>query len=239
MPLQDNGYTINYKQYIELRCVHDGGTKTVVGSTYTNTYDSGFKVFDIISAMNDWKEEDSNGPLRMELAVYCIESASCASGGSDQSKPEPVKFFNHTESHKHNPRIVVKSKNPLETPESSRSRRQSGSGVSFCVSGQTTCCLNPLIIHFANDLDMGFITEPVDFEANYCDGVCPITPGGELMTPTLFSYLSQLTGTPAASVEPCCAGVEYSDLTVMVEVAEGMILIDTLSQVKADSCRCG
>ena len=175
----------------------------------------------------------------MDVSVYCF-APSCTAPNNEGKVPKSVSFFSGPGFKEHAPRIVVASQNPLEASRNNRNRRQTREGgVSFCVNNQTTCCLKPLTINFVRDLNFTFIIQPDQYEANYCEGICPIAPGGALMTPRLFQFLSDLEGHPASSVEPCCAGNLYHDFPVIARLPNGTEMVLDLKKVQVTSCRCG
>lgn len=236
VPLPVNDDITDDEQYIELRCVHESGVKTVVVTKTVNIYESGYKVFDILSVVKSWIAKRKLGLVHLELSIMCTNSTNCAIPSMDELKPVPATFV-YQASHR-KPRIVLTSKNPLEATHGHRFKKQTRPGKSFCTGNESTCCLKPLTIKFS-DIGLGFISEPLEIEANYCDGVCPISPGGELLTPQLFEFLSRLRGNPASAVEPCCAGNSYHNMPVMVQMEEGVFKRDELIDVRVTSCRCG
>lgn len=234
----DNNYITAVEQFVEITVLQKSGTKAVVASKYLNIFDSGFQTFDLTSAVKNWINDNFNGQVNLEVTVYCF-APSCTVNDNQGREPKSIRFLYNPRPKEHAPRVVVTSKNPLEVQNGGRSKRQSnGGGVSFCVSNQTTCCLKPLRINFEHDLNITFISQPLEFDANYCEGICPTIAGGALMTPRLFEFLKQLEGNPAQSIEPCCVGTVYHTLTVAIRNKDGSELILDLKQVRVTSCRC-
>lgn len=237
VPLTKDDYITAKEQYVEIKVVYEAlGVKSVIVGKHVKVFDSGFQDFDITSAIQNWISKGLEGPLKLEVTIYCF-SPSCTSPDSEGRDPKYVCFLSDFKGKKHAPRIVVTSQNPLEKDQH-RSKRQTQVVGPFCVNNQSVCCLKPLRINFVRDLGFRFVTEPPDYEANYCEGVCPIAPNGELKTPRLFEFLSRLEGSPASSVEPCCAGNAYKDLNIMVQMPMGTHMLLTLRQVRVTSCRC-
>ena len=86
-------------------------------------------------------------------------------------------------------------------------------------------------------IKFAIIVDPILYQANYCDGICPTTPGGKLMTPLLFHFISRLQNNPLVLLTPCCAGQIYEDLSVLLNL-DGMLVSATLEDVTV-LCRCG
>ena len=237
VPLTRDDYITAQEQYVEIKVVLEKlRMKSVVVGKYIKVFDSGFQIFDITAAIQTWISKGLDGPLKLEVTVFCF-TASCTSPNSEGRDPKFVRFMPDYHSKEHAPRIVVTSQNPLEAADQHRSKRQTqGSGLSFCVNNQSICCLKQLRINFSRDLGFDFITKPLEYEANYCDGVCPISPGS--ISPLLFHYLSRLKDSPASSAEPCCAGNTYKDLHAMV-VENGTERLRILHRVRVTSCHCG
>eukprot|EP00731_Ephydatia_muelleri_P023652 Em0015g1235a len=152
--------TCNDKQYVEIRSVDesDGGTKIIDGA-YVRLLDSGYQVFDVMEAVGHWIEQQA-------------------------SKSVVLEFVKSTNDLKTVPRLNLNVKSSLEySHENSRAKRQA-SGVGFCTQNQALCCLQPLTVNVHTDLNLPFIVAPVTIDINYCQGVCPRTPGGDLMVPS-------------------------------------------------------
>lgn len=224
-------------QYVEVKAVLDTiGLTTVVSSKNIDIDETGFQAFDLTPAVKLWLLQDIRGNVTLQIFVQCFSSSTCSEPDANGNIPVAIQFKDF-DSKEHAPRIIVTSKNPLET--SDRNKRQvSGGGVKSCSLNQSTCCLKPLTIHFADDLGLDFIIEPTEFQANFCEGLCPLTNSGKLMTPQLYKFLRKLQGSPASSISPCCAGNTYEDLSVLLVKENGDYAIEELKQVKVTSCRC-
>lgn len=225
-------------QYVEITAVFDFvGLRTVVAAKNLNVYEKGFQAFDITSAVKLWAQKQINGTVRLEITVSCFSSKTCALGKSNQGSPSSITF--NLESEIRKPRLVIVSQNPLEVTNGNRVRRQT-TGSRECNDRQKTCCLKKLRIDFAKDLGMEFVVLPKTFEANYCEGVCPITPGGALLTPQVYSFITKLTNHQAASLEPCCAANTFKPLLIILPdpTIPGGTVTEELQQVTVESCRC-
>lgn len=237
-PNQDS--VVDLSQYVEIKAVFKSlGLKTVIAAKSMNFGDEGFQAFDITPAMKLWIQRQINGTVQLEITVTCLSSKRCAEIDQYGNIPAGIKFDFQTPTRK--PRLVVVSQNPLEVSNRNRVRRQSrNSGVSYCNANQSTCCLKNLTVNFAKDLDMGFILFPESFQANYCEGICPLSPGGDLMTPQIYSFISELSNSAATSIEPCCAGNKFKPLTVVIADPKnrGGTIVEEIPQIIVDSCRC-
>ena len=215
-------------------------TSSFLAGKLVDIFEGGFHIFDITSAIRLWVMEGLQGEIELEVLVYCIQSPNCGQPDSEGRLPHSVEFTEDQASLQHAPRLVISSKNPLSNVPGGRAKRQSSGGASFCVANQTTCCLNELFINFEEDLgsEYSFIVDPESYQANYCEGICPTTPGGELMTPLLYDFISKLQNNPASSITPCCAGHVYENLPVLIDL-NGNLTSVTLNDVIVSSCRCG
>ena len=239
LPVESGSIIRDLRQYVEIRTVIESlGQRFVVEGKYIDIYDANTtQVFDITSAVKLWVAKKINGSVALEVTVYCYSSPDCALP-VDGRQPAGVKFLYETPETDKVPRVIIVSKNPIELEHQRRYRRMAEGGAGECVENQTTCCLKPLVINFAEDLGFHFILQPREFEANYCEGICPEVSGGELLTPQLFEFLSRLgEGHPAAAIEPCCAGNTYQSLEVLMQTGDTFV-IDELQQVTVTSCRC-
>ena len=241
----DNDYVVDGTQYVEIKAVFEPiGLKTVVASKNIDIFNNGFQAFDITPAVKLWSDQQINGSVNFEITVSCLSSRKCAEIDIYGRFPTTLKF--DFVSPARQPRLVVISKNPLEVENQDRNRRQAattGEGVFLCKANQSTCCLKKLVIDFEKDLGLGFVIMPKTFEANYCEGICPVTPGGKLMTPEVYKFITRLTNHPAASIEPCCAGNRYRPLIIVMPHPDqvnnpGGTIIEQLQQVTVESCRC-
>ena len=231
--IDTNEYYTAVEQFVEIVALHDTLGKAIVASKYLNIFETGFRDFDLTSNMKEWLASGHRGPLNLEVSVYCF-APSCTTVNKEGKSPKAIQFLSDRVHRERAPRIVVTSQNPLEALRY-RNRRQSEGGVAHCIVNQTVCCLRPLIINFQRDLNFTFIVRPDQYEANFCEGVCPIAPGGALMTPRLFQFLNILNPGTA----PCCTPNVYHDFPVVIRMGDGTERLVDLRQVQVTSCRCG
>ena len=228
------------RQYVEIRTVLESlNQRFVVEGKYIDIYETGYQVFEITSAIRLWIARRIDGPVALEVNVYCYNSPNC-SKPEEEMLPASVRFLSSPDSHDKAPRIITVSKNPLDVEHQERQRRNADelTGVGTCNANQSTCCLKNFELSFHHDLGLTFVVLPENFTANYCEGVCPEIMGGQLMTPRIFELFSRLPETnPGSSVEPCCTGNQYKPLDVLVRRGEELF-IEELSHVTVLSCRC-
>ena len=229
------------RQYVEIRTVLESlSQKFIVEGKYIDIYETGYQVFEITSAVKLWIARRIEGPVTMEVNVYCYSSPNCSQPDGGDLSPASVSFFSSQAEQDKAPRIITVSKNPLDVQHQERKRRNADelTGVGKCSANQSTCCLKNFQLNFHDDLGLSFILLPENFTANYCEGVCPEIMGGQLMTPRIFELFSRLPETnPGSSVEPCCTGNQYKPLEVLVR-KDGELFIEELSHVTVLSCRC-
>jgi hypothetical protein len=229
------------RQYVEVRTVLESlSQKFIVEGKYIDIYETGYQVFEITSAVKLWIARHIEGPVTMEVNVYCYSSPNCSHPDGGDLSPASVSFFSSQAEQDKAPRIITVSKNPLDVQHQERRRRNADelTGVGQCSANQSTCCLKNFQLNFHDDLGLSFILLPENFTANYCEGVCPEIMGGQLMTPRIFELFSRLPETnPGSSVEPCCTGNQYKPLEVLVR-KDGELFIEELSHVTVLSCRC-
>ena len=221
-------------QYVEIKAVIEKiGLKTTITTKYVDPRTEGFEVFNILPAVRTWLTQDVTN-VTLLVTIKCLSSSDC---GLLYKTEQQVMKFKDYDAHEQAPRILVSSRNPLEAE--TRTKRQSSiPGVSFCSESQSTCCLKKLTIDFHNDLGFTFIKQPRFIQANYCEGVCPTYQSGDLMTPSVYKFLSKLQGSPASSIEPCCAGNTFNDVSIVLQVTNTSYVIESLKQVEVTSCRC-
>lgn len=228
------------RQYVEIRTVLESlNQRFVVEGKYIDIYETGYQVFEITSAVRLWIARHVDGPVTLEVNVYCYNSPNC-SQPEGVLQPASVTFLSSPAEQDKAPRIITVSKNPLDVEHQERQRRnaQETSGVGTCSANQSTCCLKHFQLSFREDLGLDFVLLPENFTANYCEGVCPELMGGQLMTPRIFELFSRLPETnPGSSIEPCCTGNQYKPLEVLVR-RRGELFIEELSHVTVLSCRC-
>jgi len=228
------------KQYIEIRTILASlNQRFVVEGKYIDVFETGYQVFEITSAVKLWIAKGLDGPVTLEVNVFCYSSLNC-SQSEGGLKPASVSFLSSPSDRDKAPRIITVSKNPLDVQHQQRQKRNTEqlTGVGTCRTNQSTCCLQHLELSFRDDLGLDFIILPTTFTANYCEGVCPEVMGGQLMTPRIFELFSRLPETnPGSSVEPCCTGNQYKPLEILMQ-RDGEYVIEELSHVTVLSCRC-
>jgi hypothetical protein len=228
------------RQYVEIRTVLDSiNQKFVVEGKYIDIYETGYQVFEITSAIRMWIARQVEGPVSLEVNIYCYSSPNC-SQPEGALQPASVSFLSSPSEQDKAPRIITVSKNPLDVEHQERQRRNADrmSGVGACTANRSTCCLKSFELSFHEDLGLNFILLPENFTANYCEGVCPELMGGQLMTPRIYELFSRLPETnPGSSVEPCCTGNQYKSQEVLVR-RRGELIIEELAHVTVTSCRC-
>ena len=247
-----NSYIKDTEQYVEVKSISTVAgvsTDTVISGQFLNIFGAGFQALDITSTVKLWSSIELHGKITLQVSVYCVSSPDCAKPDNQDRFPESLVFNCDQDNSEHAPRIVVSSKNPLVLPQGSRTKRQSPvplptpqppEGASFCVVNQSTCCLKELTINFKEDLghEFSFIIDPPSFQANYCEGVCPTVPSGELLTPMVYDFISRMDNHPAGSILPCCSGHVYKSLLVLIDFS-GLLVTRMLDNISVVSCRCG
>ena len=212
-----------------------------------DVYSSGSQYFDITHAAKLWVTGNVSGNVEMEVAVSCDSSPDCNSEFTTSGKPlAKVSFTQDTNNASQIPRIITISRNPLEVSETHRVKRNAPvvQPVYCNTTNESLCCLHPLVINFANDLGITFISKPKDFTSNFCGGYCPEVSGTGLMTPDRFQIMRLLNTSPTRSVKPCCSGIEYQPLNILVSLFNFTSFkyethLDLLEQVKVTKCQCG
>lgn len=241
---QEKANTLDYEvpekyQSVEIQTIIDN-VRYFVGKKDVDVYESGLQSFDITRAAHLWLQEPVLGSVKMEVTVLC---SSCGnSQSSNMDSIAKVSFVNDS-------RIITVSRSPLESrdPVQLRTKRQAPPSHipdEYCSDNESTCCLQPLDINFKDDLGIDFITRPKTFRANFCNGYCPEVTGTELSTSQRFQILRHLDSSPTRAIRPCCAGIEYRNLEVIVSLfnfatEEYETSIDLLEQVAVTKCRCG
>ena len=240
IPASNSDYVRDEEQYVEVSSItpaRSGHLATmIIAGSFVNVFDQGPLVFDITTAVEQWIAMGTRGKLDLIISTYCFGSPLCAQPDGYRI-PKSFKFAKASPSSENAPRIIVlSSTNPLE----SRTKRQAEEvGATSCIEGQTLCCLMPFIINFVQDLGEAFsmIRDPPLYQANFCEGICPTTAGGQLMVPAVFSYISQLENNPASSLTPCCAGYTYDSLPVLLDLG-GTLEARVFENVVVASCTC-
>lgn len=241
-PASNNDYVRDEEQYVEVKSIipADSGrlTAQVIVGKFVNIFHNGAQLFDIKTAVEQWIAMGTGGEINLVISTYCTSPPLCTQLASGGKKVESIDFIQIPSSGEKAPRIILlSSTNPLEN----RSKRQTvEEGVFFCIEDQFQCCLKPFIINFVQDLGVAFsfIIDPPSYQANFCDGTCPTTTGGQLMVPSVFFFLSLLQNNPASSLTPCCAGHTYGSLPILIVNEEGIVEYKVLKNMKVLSCTC-
>jgi hypothetical protein len=230
------------KQILDIKAVvSNNGLMMNVVTQEIDPYTEGFKIFNVLPAVMEWVGEGVRGKVIFKVTVQCVGSLNCA---TQKDAPPPVKFKGHS-GHEKAPRLLLRSKSPLEFHN--RRKRQNGgrtfntTGVSFCQPEASACCLKNLTIDVEKDLQFeDFIVEPKSFEANYCNGICPIYNSEKLLTPELYQFLGYLQGGPASAIKPCCGGNTFKSVSILMYLPHlrPQYQVEILNQVTVTSCRC-
>ena len=234
-----SGYHPRYRsnslkeQYVEINAIYDTlGLDVTITGKMVDPSKEGFVAFNIELAAKNWIEQGVSGNVTLVVSVQCLSSPTC---GYDRPHIQPVTFEDF-DADMNAPRIIITSFNPLERTRTKRQELPEGAtSLPLCKENQATCCLQPLNISFKDDLDLNFVESPEFFNANYCDGICPVIDN---MTPRVYEFLSRLTGNPAAAIEPCCAGNDFEEIQVLVTTEEGKYEVETIKDVRVTSCKC-
>ena len=247
-----NNAVLDVNQVVEIRTVINN-VRYFVEKKEVDVYAAGSQSFDITRAAELWVEEEVSGQVLLEVLVRCYSSPNCTEVTPSGKKPAVVSFFHNTTDTSKLPRIITISKNPLEGgKEWRRKKREEEEEVPtvtepvFCAENDTSgfCCLHPLILRFDEDLNMPFVSKPKSFEANFCDGYCPEVSAIGVGTIRRYELLQALSARPTNSIEPCCTGLEYKPLQVVLSIWNYMTgkftsRQDRLAQVEVVKCRCG
>lgn len=234
-------------QLVEVRTVIDN-VRYFVEKKTVDVYESGLQSFDITRAAELWVQEEVSSSVVIEVLVIC-NSINCSDATSRGNSLAKVSFVQDASNSSKVPRIITVSRNPLEMKEAqARSKRQAtvvpSTGDQYCSANDSLCCLQQLDIDFVEDLGITFILKPKTFRANFCNGYCPEVLGTGLLTSQRFEILRNLNSSPTRAVKPCCSGIEYRNLQVIMalynhETGTYDISPDLLEQVSVTKCRCG
>ncbi len=237
----------DYRQYVEISTVIHDKERHLIEGKYIDTFGDGFVVFEITKAVELWINHNIEGPVVLDMDVYCYSSPYCADVDDQGKRPAVVKFLvSHRDIDK-TPRVIVNSYPQVDSVVShmnKRSTHEDDDGLKFCTSEEEICCLQPLTINFKEDLQLTKVLYPPTFEANYCQGICPTVGASAVLTSERYTFLSTLGNNhPAASIEPCCAGEQYEHVDVVLsaynrEAKRFEIQIIKLHQVRVVGCRC-
>ena len=241
IPASYSDYIRDEEQYVEVKAIiplYSGhSAATVIAGRFVNISEAGSVLFDITTAVEQWIAMEIKGELDLVISTHCFSSPLCAKP-DDYKEPKSFMFVEASPSGTNAPRIIVySSTNPAE----GRTKRQTEvGGASFCIEGHDAqCCLEPFFINFVQDLGdtFAFIRDPVAYQANLCEGICPTSPGGELMVPAVFNFLTSVKNNPASSLIPCCAGYVYGSLPVLLELG-GILEARVFENAVLLSCTC-
>jgi len=213
-----------------------------------SVYEHGPQIFDVMQAMQTWQAEEAQDSIVLEVLVTCSSSPNCSNQLAFDGKlmtPAAVSFEYNSRNSSLIPRIVVVSKNEQEKKHWSARRKRSSTDEEdtpdYCNDNQFTCCLHQFNISFEKDLGLKNILQPPYLIANYCNGYCATIEGVD--TSERNRFLSYLRGNPSISVEPCCSGLEYDSLDVLMETynpksRSNVITTESLEQVTVTKCVC-
>ncbi len=235
-------------QEVHIRVIING-VRYFVDKKSLNVYTEGPHIFNVSRAIMEAINKGARGPIVFDVLVTCSSSHECNRPmpyGSDSNLmiPASVEFDSGHSNSSQEPRIVLVSKNPKDVSHSSSRKRRSASAESdnFCnTEGQVTCCLHPFNISFGRDLGLYNVHQPHNFSANYCKGHChTLTTAGSADRNT---FLEELRKNPNISIEPCCSGLEYKSLTILVQIFNPLtgrnnFMIDHLDQITVTKCTC-
>ena len=235
------------RQVVQIRAIIKN-IRYFVDKKSLSVYGHGPQIFNVLRAMEVWVEEGRNDGMVLEVLVTCSSSPNCSNNlphghGGNLKPPAAVLFEYNPMNSSMVPHIVTLSKNPLDASHFSSRRKRSAENDSprYCNQNQITCCLHSFNISFVHDLGFHSIHLPTQFDANYCDGQCSSLEG--LGSSERNRILDHLRGNPSISVEPCCSGIEYKPLSILMEVYDpktrtNSFMIDHLDQVRVTRCTC-
>ena len=238
--LDDN--VLDRYQLVQIRTVIDQ-VRYSVEQTTVDIFGHGLLSFDITLAVKQWILEGIVGNVALEVLVTCHNSLNCTKEVSNGKQPAKVSFIYNTTDTTKLPRIITISKNPLESGNTRRIRRDSPPEeppLNYCDRNESTCCLHQMEINFERDLSMPWIIRPKSFIANFCDGYC-IPAMGLGDEPRSRELLRQIAS--ASSVDPCCTGIKYKSLQIVTKIWNSSLKnfktsTDILQQVSVTECQC-
>ena len=132
------------------------------------------------------------------------------------------------------PRILIQSYDERDA-ETRRSRRSAS--LRYCTGrNEENCCVRPLEINFKKDLGWDYIASPPSFNANYCDGSCPLNWHTEnnLFYDILYKYATKNN----RHIGPCCVPNEYESLNIIYFNDNNEPIVAKLPNVIVRSCSC-
>ena len=131
-------------------------------------------------------------------------------------------------------RILIQSYDERDV-ETRRSRR--AASLHYCTGrNEENCCVRPLEINFREDLGWDYIASPPSFNANYCDGNCPLNWHTEnnLFYDILYKYAAKNN----KHIGPCCVPNEYESLNIIYYNSNNEPIVAKLPNVIVRSCSC-
>lgn len=196
--------------------------------------DDGYISFNVTEAIKRWLEinQHLNGVGIMELEVAILPPHSL----HYIHYPPVLEFDISSES---NTQFVVMSAPPEQPPEqmSSRKKRQILNG-DFCFGSpnEPNCCIRELTINFEEDLGWTWVLSPLQYQANYCVGLCPVLWPSASFATQIFQLYAE--NNPGGAVQPCCSTEELSPLTLLILNGNGNTQLIKLSDMVIHSCIC-
>ena len=229
------------EQLVQIRAIINN-TRYFVDKKKLSVYGYGPQSFNALRAVEVWVEGGRVGEVTLEVLVTCSSSPNCSALVGEQM-PATVEFLYNATDTSQVPRVIILSRNPLEANfahSNLRRKRRAAGSEQYCHGEETTCCLHPLTINFERDLGIDFIHLPINFTTNYCEGFCPQLSS---LGVSRSNLLLELQGSTASSVAPCCTGVEYKPLHVLIQVYNRDRRVheprmDILEQVTVTKCKC-
>lgn len=190
----------------------------------------GYISFNVTKAALRWIEQRLT-KISLTLTIKCISSLQC------DLRPENQVRFSTSSKNLKLPHLVienyVKPKDANSQPtQQKRRRRNTSSRYNFCSNSSQNCCLKELTVNFQKDLGWNFVKLPKEIYVNYCDGLCPL---GTNSTPTHFELLAGIH----SSNYPCCSGITYEPVTMLVDNGNGTADVLELPKMTVTSCQCG
>lgn len=183
----------------------------------------GFVVFDISCGIEKWIEINELN-LKREIELDVVVSPY---GRPDPNAPfQPYIQFDVSVDGTTTQLLVPVTENR----EALRKKRMS-SRRDEC---EDNCCLRPLTIHFERDFGWSWIRSPEQFQANYCEGLCPTSLGSTTHTLLLSYFIDQ---NPTAAPSPCCVPNVLEPLVLLIAM-NGTLQRYVLEDMTVKSCVC-
>lgn len=205
----------------------------------------GYIRFDTTRSVFKWQELNrmkSTGFITFEIKIQTPTIT-----GTGYPLPPAIEF--NTE--RGSSQFVMNFARPENIPDSSRStrrvKRQSiipsttipKLDTSFCFPRPTesNCCVRTLTINFMQDLgpEYSFILFPVEYDSNYCTGLCPnFWPSASNSTVFLQGFRQM---NPTFAAQPCCSPEDLGPLSMMF-FSNGTLEIVEVEDMIITSCIC-